>query len=624
MATYKLSSESFMSFMLFISFTSLISLCLLSEACHVVDKEALLQFKSRISQDPSNILGSWTSSSHCCHDWEGITCDSTGRVINVTRTGMFYEHGFPLVTSMSGTLSPYLGNLAYLQILDLRGLQELHGGIPEEFNKLSKLETLYLDRNQLSGNVPSSLFGSMKSLSGLGLSENKLSGSIPSSIGSLTSLTNIDLHQNKFGGSIPASIGNLRNLKELDLSGNQIRGSIPESIGSLSQLGTLDLMQNKITGSLPNSIGGLSSLTFCRISENMLTGILPSSIGKLRNLQTLNLQNNKITGRLPSEIGHLTGLIDLFLSNNKFAGGFPRTIGYLINLETIYLSGNQLSGNISEELGDAKALEKIYLSNNKLSGNIPEKVINLKSLLEFDVSWNSLTGSIPPHKAIIDTSAFVGNPGLIMVRPRGTPDPPVDQEDPTLAVMARPLVNCRGSTSQPDPMLTALTALQQTMAATRQQELELIMKANQDMLTVNRLANVEMMRLLLAEVRAGGQGNSSNTFIALIKKCKHIQEYYRKKNKDQVALNPGPKNTTGGSKGKGLQVKQLDGKFKKAGNSKSGNFKVVAQCATCGKPHSRAIPAPIVVEEPSLPLLPLVARVYAVTQQEAERSASLV
>ncbi|XP_061376209.1 receptor-like protein EIX2 [Gastrolobium bilobum] len=146
-------------------------------------------------------------------------------------------------------------------------------------------------------------------------------------------------------------------------------------------------------------------------------------------------------------------------------------------------------------------------------------------------------------------------------------------------------------------------------------------------------------------------GHSSDTFMEIISKFKYIQEYYRKKNKDQATSKSSPKNTSGNSKGKCLQVKQSDGKFKKAGNSKSGNFKSSPQCSTCGKIHSgvsrkeqrlcykcdqvghfikdcpfnggqvstiQATPAPMVVEEPSLPLPPPFSRVYAMTQQEAE------
>ncbi|XP_061368232.1 uncharacterized protein LOC133311237 [Gastrolobium bilobum] len=136
-----------------------------------------------------------------------------------------------------------------------------------------------------------------------------------------------------------------------------------------------------------------------------------------------------------------------------------------------------------------------------------------------------------------------------------------------------------------------------------------------------------------------------------------LNEYYRRKHKDQAASNSGPKSNTGNSKGKGLQVKQSDGKFKKIGNSNQGNFKSVPQCAICGRAHTgvcrkekglcykcgqpghfikdcpfsggqvsaiQATPAPMMIEEPSLPLPPPTARVYAVTQPEAEKSSTLV
>lgn len=273
------SSEN-ISFTVFLFFSSLF-LSVSSEACNPVDKEALHHFKQQITADPSHLLQSWNVSSDCCADWEGVSCDSSRRIVNVWSPGTFWGNGFPVDTYMTGSLSPYLGNLSNLQLLDLSSLTELQGPIPPEFGKLLnlthlfldsnklegsitvtfkylvRLQKLYLDDNSLFGGVPDSVFGSLASLSELGVSSNQLSESIPNSIGKLPMLTRLDAHQNKFSGSIPDAIGELKNLEHLDLSANNLTGSIPQSIGNLSLLQLLYLNQNQISGSIPSEISGL-------------------------------------------------------------------------------------------------------------------------------------------------------------------------------------------------------------------------------------------------------------------------------------------------------------------------------------------------------------------------------
>ncbi|KAF2312361.1 hypothetical protein GH714_034360 [Hevea brasiliensis] len=455
---------------------------LVSKACHPVDKEALLDFKHRIISDPSELLNSWTVSSNCCTSWDGVACDVSGRVVNVSRPGLVSGNDFIEDTYMSGTLSLYLGNLSSLQLLDLSNLKDLKGPIPREFGKLSQLTYLFLDSNKLTGSIPMTfgylsqmkkLYLSDNFISGsvpasvarhwtsvlLGLSGNLLSGPIPSTIGKWIMITKIDLHGNNFSGRIPAGIGNLKNLKFLDLSENKIGGSIPPSIGGLSELILLYLNENHLTGRIPSSISGLTSMQFCRLSDNKLTGKIPSSFGNLLNLQTLDLSRNQLSGQLPPQLAKLQrlqtldlsfnplGLVEipnwfqelklfrLILAKTGIEGQLPHWLAssslsvldlssnslsgnYLIGL-VLKLVNNGLSGKIPVELGDAKKLSTILISRNKLIGAIPEKVINLNELKEFDVSSNRLRGRIPTHKAIIPVSAFKNNPGLC-----GAPLPP--------------------------------------------------------------------------------------------------------------------------------------------------------------------------------------------------------
>ncbi|XWS45506.1 hypothetical protein CRYUN_Cryun15aG0142000 [Craigia yunnanensis] len=431
------------------------------EACNAVDKEALLGFKSSITADPSQLLQSWISSSDCCSSWKGVACNSAGRVINVTRPGLASDSDFIEDTFMNGTLSPSLGNLSFLQILDLGNLKNLKGSIPPEFGKLTRLTLLFLDSNQLTGSIPvtfkhlsrleklylsnnnisgiipPSVIGSFKSLTELGLSGNQLGGSIPATIGKLAFLAKLDIHANNLSGSLPTTIGKLKSLKYLDLSENQITGSIPKSIGGLSVLVLLYLNENQITGSIPSSISGLISLQFCRISENKLTGNLPPSLGELPNIRRLILENNKLTGKLPATMGHLVSLTEIYLSNNHFTGKIPSSFGNLKNLQTLDLSRNHLSGKLPYLLVKLQNLQTLDLSFNPLGLiSIPKWFAELKlfrlilaktgirgslprwlfstSISTLDLSGNALTGKLPPWIGNMTSLSFLNlsNNGL--------------------------------------------------------------------------------------------------------------------------------------------------------------------------------------------------------------------
>ncbi|MCD9637983.1 hypothetical protein HAX54_021588, partial [Datura stramonium] len=123
--------KSFLFIFFYINFSFFVPWPL--EACHPVDKAALLDFKQKVTSDPSNLLQTWTLTTDCCKTWEGIACDPNGRVVNVSRPGLASGDDFIIDTSISGTLSPSLANLSFLELLDLSNLKDLTGPIPPEF-----------------------------------------------------------------------------------------------------------------------------------------------------------------------------------------------------------------------------------------------------------------------------------------------------------------------------------------------------------------------------------------------------------------------------------------------------------------------------------------------------------
>ncbi|CAA6665529.1 unnamed protein product [Spirodela intermedia] len=151
---------------------------------------ALVSIKMEL-RDPFNVLESWDINSVDPCSWRMITCSSDGYVSAL---------GLPS-QSLSGTLSPGVGNLTNLQSVLLQN-NLISGRIPAEIGKLRKLQTLDLSNNQFSGEIPGSL-GDLKNLNYLRLNNNSLSGSCPESLSKVKGLTLLDLSFNNLSGSMP-------------------------------------------------------------------------------------------------------------------------------------------------------------------------------------------------------------------------------------------------------------------------------------------------------------------------------------------------------------------------------------------------------------------------------------
>ncbi|KAH9621924.1 hypothetical protein KSS87_003092 [Heliosperma pusillum] len=178
-----------------------------------VDQEALLQFATLVPHGPKV---NWTSDAPVCTSWVGITCSSdNSSVIAVRLPGVGLEGPIPNNT---------LGRLSGLTILSLRS-NLLSGSLPSDLLSLPSLQYVYLQRNNLTGNIPSSLSPQLKTID---LSFNSFEGKIPSSIQNLTNLGKLYLQNNSLTGSIPEI--NVTLLKYLNVSNNHLNGSIPSAL----------------------------------------------------------------------------------------------------------------------------------------------------------------------------------------------------------------------------------------------------------------------------------------------------------------------------------------------------------------------------------------------------------
>ncbi|CAJ2658813.1 unnamed protein product [Trifolium pratense] len=354
------------------------------------DEFALLSFKSSITLDPYHMLSNWsissssTSSFSSCN-WLGVTCDEHhGRVkaLNLGNMGL------------KGTISPQLGNLSFLLVLDLNG-NSFHGELPHELLHLKRLKLLNLSNNGFVGEIPSRI-GYLSKLQYLHLGYNNFVGFIPQSIYNLSVLEYLNLNSNLIEGTIPHVIGQLRRLRILHISNiTLLSGIIPKTVSNLSCLEEIQFAYNSLSGEIPKGIGDLAQLRLLNLYNNMLTGnilMLNNSI----SLQYLYLGYNNLTGILPSNVcQQLPNLRTLHLYANDFYGEMPKVWRYCKDLEDLELAGNNFDkGPIPPDIGKLPKLQYLYLVSNNLHGEILLSLFNISSLIEISLDRNNLNGSL--------------------------------------------------------------------------------------------------------------------------------------------------------------------------------------------------------------------------------------
>ncbi|EEF33523.1 serine-threonine protein kinase, plant-type, putative [Ricinus communis] len=397
-----------------LSFTVLSATFAIGNANNQTDRLALLDFKDKITDDPLGVVSSWNRSLHFCK-WYGITCSR--RHQRVTRLDLSS-------LKLSGSISPYVGNLSFLrelylennsfsyeippQIGHLRRLQSLSlynnsisGEIPSNISACSNLVYLYLDGNNLVGEIPEELTSLMK-LEYFFLGKNNLIGTIPQSLRNLSSIDTFSAYRNKLHGVLPESFGRLMNLRILTLYDNQFSGNIPSSIFNLSSIESIDVGINHLHGTLPMTLViSLPHLNFFSIGQNQFTGSIPTSISNASNLEILQLNQNSLTGTVPS-LEKLNKMFFLGIAGNHLGGGRTNDLKFLSDLTNatalrlLNINDNNFGGKLPEHLSNfSKKLELLALNDNQIHGNLPAGIEFLVNLTILSVSSNKLSGTIP-------------------------------------------------------------------------------------------------------------------------------------------------------------------------------------------------------------------------------------
>ena len=326
----------------------------------------------------------------CEEEWAGITCSCELSDCHVTKLSLF-------LANMTGLLSPSVGNLSQLEVLDLNH-NHLTGRIPSSVADLSLLKTLDLDANEFTGPLPSGLFAANATLlETLRLANNLLTGTIPSDISNLApTLLTLDMAGNNFTGSIPIEMSLLFNLQQIQLTENLLTGPIPPELGQLRNLSYLSLGNNRLNGSLSQSyFQNLSNLRVLNLDGNLLTGEIPFSLGSCRELNFMFVSRNRLSGGIPDWFSANSSLISFYVDQNRLTGSIPTDIGSMRHLVFIDLSHNYLTGTVPESFSNLSSLYFLNAGSNSLSGTIPSGILSIRTINTLEMYDNLLSGPVP-------------------------------------------------------------------------------------------------------------------------------------------------------------------------------------------------------------------------------------
>ncbi|EPS69848.1 hypothetical protein M569_04915, partial [Genlisea aurea] len=85
--------------------------------------------------DPYRNLANWDKGDPCTSNWTGLICYNT-----TLQDGYFHVRQILLLNrNLSGILSPALGNLSYLEIMDFMW-NDINGTIPKEIGNITTLQ----------------------------------------------------------------------------------------------------------------------------------------------------------------------------------------------------------------------------------------------------------------------------------------------------------------------------------------------------------------------------------------------------------------------------------------------------------------------------------------------------
>nr|GEU58174.1 receptor-like kinase TMK4 [Tanacetum cinerariifolium] len=392
------------------------------------DAAVMSSFLTTLTSPPS----SWKTGTDYC-SWEDIQCDNSKRVTSINLA----------TKSLSGSLPTNLNELTELKTLALQR-NSLTGELPSLAN-LTSLEQVFLDENNFTS-ISKGFFVGLTNLQRFSISDNLdlSSWSIPSDITDSTILQSFEASNAKITGTIPDFFGSFPNLQSLRLSYNDLTGSLPSTFGG-SQIQNLWLNNQKtgLSGTL-DVLASMTELSQVWLQANAFTGAIPD-LSKCESLFDLQLRDNQFTGIVPPSLTSLPQLVNVTLRNNKLQGALPvfkdgvkadvssnsfclptpdpcdpqvtalievaGAVGYPMSLAESW-TGNDACQRWTFLTCDSsgKNVATVNFAKHKFSGTISPAFANLTSLRSLTLNDNNLFGVIPqaltslPNLQVLDVS----------------------------------------------------------------------------------------------------------------------------------------------------------------------------------------------------------------------------
>jgi len=248
------------------------------------------------------------------------------------------------------------------------------GFISTTFDKMSKLQGLYLESNLFEGSINNQFLKNHPRLVQIDISDNFLTGSLPNHLfdaSRMPQLELVDVHNNFLTGLLPEVLVTNDSMILLTLQGNAFVGEIPQSWTKLRRLFHLDLSRNFLDGPLPEFLGSMTELSYLFLGANLwIPGPIPESYGQLTNMEEFSLKESLRTGELPNWMFLWENLILLDLDQNNFTGEIPASFGSMTNLEFLFLNRNNLVGELPSSFSQMTNLRAIFLEQNSLTGDL--------------------------------------------------------------------------------------------------------------------------------------------------------------------------------------------------------------------------------------------------------------
>ncbi|TYJ51002.1 hypothetical protein E1A91_A01G248700v1 [Gossypium mustelinum] len=299
-------------------------------------------------------------------------------------------------TNFRGQVPESIGNLEQLTRIELVGCN-FSEAIPKTMKNLTQLVYLDFSFNHFSGPIPP--FSSSRNLTQLSLAHNQLKGTIDSTNWSgLSKLVSIDLQNNMLSGTIPPNLFCIPSLRRLFLSQNQFKGNLGDlHCRASSLLDTFDLSSNKLQGQFPMSVFELRGLKFLSLSSNNFSGLIPMrALQNLKNLSSLDLSYNSLSiDATDTNVSSLSfpNITTLKLISCNLTE-FPDFLTYQSRLSYLDLSNNQIQGKIPNWIWKVRSLRYLNLSKNFLV-KFERSLENINSSLNvLDLHGNRLQGKI--------------------------------------------------------------------------------------------------------------------------------------------------------------------------------------------------------------------------------------